>query len=176
MTMLLTVEKIQNFLIGHFGVQSVSDLKNVDIDGDYTVHVDDYVFQITIKDKMLFMEKMTPESKLLFDERKKHGESIEKRARQLSPSEENYCWHEDVRKVYFGGDWEEEDESQFFTEKELTTDFDKTKKLIREKLIESRKDVKVYSFNDIIKIFTKSKKDGTDFAKLIEKNFKKKFK
>ena len=148
-----------------FGVDKITDLK--DFDGSYTIPGGDYTYNVVIKDKMLFMEEMTPESQKLYDERKAFSRLMEQRAKELAPGEENYCFHEDKQIVYYGGDWEGEDDDdedgeggRFFTVEQLTTGYEKTKLELEFQLAEERKNIKRYSINDVFDLYNHSKKMG----------------
>jgi hypothetical protein len=104
------------------------------------------------------------------------SELMEQRAEKLSPGEENYCFHEDKQVVYYGGDWEndedeDEDGGRFFTVEQLTTGFEATKKKIKDDLKKKRRDYPTYSFNDVIEMYRYSKKMGyDDFEKFMNES------
>jgi hypothetical protein len=165
-----------------FKVKSPSDLTDLDIDGEYIIPIRDYEYKVKVVAKKVVLQERTPESEKLYQERKAHGELMEKRAEELCPGEENYCWHEDKKKVYYGGDWED-GKDKFFTEEQLTTKFKETQKLMKEKEREEMKSVPRFSINDIIAMYEYSKTLGyQDFRNFLNEKgtekkifFKKKF-
>jgi len=173
--MFLRVKEIQDFLMKRFGVDKVTDLK--DIDGSYTIPGGDYSYNVVIKDMMLFKEEMTAESQKLYDERKAFSRLMEQRAEELCPGEENYCFHEDKQVVYYGGDWEGEEEDEdgeggrFFTVEQLTTGYEDTKLMLEKQLVEERKNLPKFSYNDIIDMYRYSKKMGyKDFEQFLNES------
>lgn len=181
--MLTEFEIIRKFIMDKFGVKSPLDLSNIDIDGEYIIPIRDYDYRVLVINKKVSLQERTPESEKIYQERKAHGERMEKIAEELCPGEENYCWHEDKKVVYYGGDWED-DEDQFFTEEQLTTKLKETKKMLKEKEKEQMKNVPRFSINDIIDMYEYSKKlgykdfsnflrdKGTDKGIFFKKNFK----
>lgn len=158
---------VRNFLIEKFGCKTLKDLEHVNFDGKYVISSKGYFFDVEVKERSIHTVSLTPESKKLYEERKAHGERMEKIAEELCPGEENYCWHEDKKVVYYGGDWED-DEDQFFTEEQLTTKLKETKKMLKEKEKEQMKNVPRFSINDIIDMYEYSKKLGyKDFSNFL---------
>ena len=108
------------------------------------------------------------------------GKKMEKLAEKLQPGHENYCYHHDKKKVYFGGDWEEDDmeEDEFgikglsYTVEQLTTGFKSEKQKLQNKFIEDYKDRRSYSFNQVIQLFAEFQKNkGESFEKWLEVKF-----
>lgn len=108
---------------------------------------------------------------------------LENLAKKLKPGYENYTYHADKERVYYGNDWEEEfvDKNEnwddklkgyYLTKDQLTTNYKKELEKKKIKEFEGLKNANLFSFNEIISILDKNKLETKKIENILDKKIK----
>ena len=166
-------EFIRNFIMEKFGVKTPAELTSIDIEGKYVIPIEGYDYNVVVVGKRIESIDRTEESQKKWEDLRKLSDEYEKLAENLDPGYENYCYHEDKQKVFYGHDWEEK-ANRFFTVEDLTTNYEKAKKRVA---IRNKKEAtryknlrKDFSIEDLTKLYKQWKEDRSskDFIKFIK--------